>query len=111
MGRNIINPKYQDKENIYIYLDEKFIEDLERKACLGGEIILKDYGHIDIDFNKKVTIERNSSWNSNMKSGVEVEVIAYINHIAYIRFLDEDVDKVFKQKITKNIYELGNLLQ
>ena len=29
MGRNIINPKYQDKENIY--LDEKFIEDLESK--------------------------------------------------------------------------------
>ena len=46
-----------------------------------------------------------------MKSGVEVEVIAYTNHIAYIRCLDEDVDKVFKQKITKNIYELGNLLQ
>ena len=109
MGRNIINPKYQDKENIY--LDEKFIEDLERKACLGGEIILKDYGHIDIDFDKKVTIERNSSWNSNMKSGMGVEVIAYTNHIAYIRFLDEDVEKVIKQKITKNIYELGNLLQ
>ena len=109
MARNIINPKYQDKENVY--LDDKFIEDLEKDACLCGKILLKDYSHIDIDFDKKTYVRRNSSWNANMKSGLEVEVIGYTNHIAYVRFLDEDVAKVIKQKITKNIYELGNLLQ
>ena len=109
MGRNIINPKYQDKENIY--LDDKFIEDLEKQVCLEGKILLKDYSSIDIDFDKKIKLVRNSSWNSNMKSGLEVEVIGYTNHIAYVRFLDEDINKVIKQRKLVNIYELGNLEQ
>lgn len=109
MGRNIINPKYQDKESIN--LDDNFIENLEMQACSEGKIILKDYSHIDIDFNNRTKLVRNSSWNSNMKYGLEVEVIGYTNHIAYVRFLDEDIDKVIKQRKLVNIYELGNLEQ
>ena len=108
MARNIINPKYQDKKTIY--LDEDYIESIERQACEEGKIILKDYSKVEINFTKKVMIKGKSSWNSS-KTGELVEVIGYTNHIAYVKFPEETTESVLKQKKLSNIYELKNLHQ